>query len=74
MPETAPPLAGRPSPSQTPPAYLEPTAVGSDLPSTPLFLQAGWYVDVPLETTYPMAYRGVPAYGRRVLEGIQRGS
>lgn len=79
-PQDYEPPAGKPltlaayQAGEMPEAYLEPTAVGSDLPSMPLFLQAGWYVDVPLETTYQMAYRGVPAYWRRVLEGTQRGS
>ncbi|HJT31793.1 MAG TPA: DUF4058 family protein [Pirellulales bacterium] len=77
-PQDYEPPAGKPltlaayQAGEMPEAYLEPTAVGSDLPSMPLFLQAGWYVDVPLETTYQMAYRGVPAYWRRVLEGTQR--
>jgi len=35
----------------------------------PLFLTRGFYVNVPLESTYAFAYRGVPAYWRKVIEG-----
>ena len=56
--------------ADTPPcAYVEPTAVGSVLPSMPLFLQPGWYINVPLEQTYMAAYRGVPEVWREVIEG-----
>ena len=56
--------------ADTPPcAYVEPTAVGSVLPSMPLFLQPGWYINVPLEQTYMAAYRGVPQVWREVIEG-----
>jgi hypothetical protein len=43
--------------------------VGDVLPDMPLFLQPDWYVNVPLESTYQAAYRGVPAYWRGILEG-----
>jgi hypothetical protein len=49
-------------------AYVEPTAVGRPLIDTPLFLEPEIYVDVPLETTYQAAYRGVPRRWQRVLE------
>lgn len=52
-----------------PEAYIEPVTVGDALPDMPLFLEPGWYVNVPLEATYQTAYRGVPAYYRGVLEG-----
>lgn len=35
----------------------------------PLFLTAGWYVNVPLETSYAAAYAGLPAVVRDVVEG-----
>lgn len=55
--------------ADTPPcAYVEPTAVGSVLPDMPLFLEPGWYIDVPLERTYMAAYRGVPKVWRDVIE------
>jgi hypothetical protein len=56
---------------QLPEAYLEPLAVGDALPEMPLFLDRGYYVNVPLEPTYEAAYRGVPAPWRRTLEGTQ---
>ena len=48
--------------------YLEHLAVGSPLPEMPLFLTSERYVNVPLETTYQAAYRGMPAFWREVLE------
>lgn len=52
-----------------PEAYIESVAVGDPLPDMPLFLQTDWYVNVPFESTYQAAYRGVPAIWRSVLEG-----
>ena len=53
--------------------YLEHLAVGGVLSEEmPLFLQPGLYVEVPLETTYQRAYRGVPEFWREVLEGRSR--
>jgi hypothetical protein len=52
-----------------PEAYVEHLAVGDDLPEMPLFLQTDYYVNVPLDSTYLAAYRGVPAYWREVIEG-----
>ncbi len=49
-------------------AYVEPTAVGRDLIDVPLFLEEDIYVNVPLESTYRAAYRGVPRRWQRVLE------
>jgi hypothetical protein len=49
-------------------AYIEPTAVGRELIDMPLFLTPEMYVNVPLETTYQAAYRGVPRKWREVLE------
>jgi hypothetical protein len=49
--------------------YLEHASVGAILPAMPLFLRPDRYIDVPLETTYQKAYRGVPAFWREVLEG-----
>jgi hypothetical protein len=49
--------------------YVEPTAVGAELIDMPLFLDAGHYVNVPLEPTYLAAYEGVPQRWRRVIEG-----
>jgi len=49
-------------------AYIEPTAVGRELPLRPLFLNEEYYVNVPLEATYQAAFRGVPRKWRDVLE------
>ena len=48
--------------------YLEHIAIGKALPEMPLFLRAERYVNVPLETTYQEAYRGVPAFWRGIVE------
>ena len=37
-------------------SYLEPLAVGDALPGAPLFLDAGYYVPLPLEATYQAAW------------------
>jgi hypothetical protein len=51
-----------------PTAYLEPMAVGRPLIDMPLFLTADRYVNVPLEATYHLAFRGMPQLWRDVLE------
>ena len=48
--------------------YIEPTAVGRELIGMPLFLTPEVYINVPLESTYRAAYRGVPRKWREVLE------
>lgn len=54
--------------SGRPVAYVEHLAFGRPLPDMPLFFRRGRYINVPLETTYQAAYRGVPAFWREVLE------
>ena len=51
-------------------AYVEPLAVGDTMPDMPLFLDpAGLlYVNVPLDATYNVAWRGTPRRWRTVLE------
>jgi hypothetical protein len=49
-------------------AYVTPFAVGDALADMPLFLTPADYVNVPLETTYQAAWRGVPKRWRSVLE------
>jgi hypothetical protein len=49
--------------------YLEHVAPGAQLPDMPLFLHPERYVDVPLESTYQAAYKGMPVFWRNVLEG-----
>ena len=51
-----------------PEAYLEHLSVGSTLVEMPLFLDLDRYVNLPLESTYMTAYRGMPERWRIVLE------
>lgn len=51
-----------------PTAYFQPVAVGQPLPEMPLFLTPDMYVNVPLESTYMAAYRGVPKRWKNVIE------
>ncbi len=53
-----------------PTAYVEHLAVGGVLPNMPLFFDPANYINVPLETTYESAYEKVPAFWRKVVEGI----
>ena len=48
-------------------AFLEPLGPGDPLPEAPLFLEAGQYIPVPLETSYEQAFRGVPVLFRAAL-------
>jgi hypothetical protein len=41
-------------------AYVDPVAVGDSLPDAPLFLSPGWYVYIPLETTYQTSWDNTP--------------
>jgi hypothetical protein len=41
-------------------AYVQRLSFGEPLIDMPLFLAPGWYVNVPLETSYQAAWRGVP--------------
>jgi hypothetical protein len=50
-------------------AYIEPVAVGDDLPPMPLFIEPGAHVLVPLEATYQAAFEAVPRRWRRVVAG-----
>lgn len=49
--------------------YLEPLAVGDHLPDMPLFLSGEEYVTTPLEETYAAAWKGYPAFLRKMVEG-----
>lgn len=49
-------------------AYAEPFAVGDPVPATPLFLEPGEYVSVPLEASYQASWEALPPILRnRVL-------
>lgn len=54
---------------QVPTAYFQPLAVGDNLIDMPAFLTPDLYVNVPLESTYLAAYRGVPRRWKQVIEG-----
>jgi hypothetical protein len=67
-PDPAAPLASYSAGPQVE-AYLEPLAIGDNLPDMPLFLHPDRYVNTPLETTYQAAFRGLPGYWKDVLDG-----
>jgi hypothetical protein len=48
-------------------AYVDPLAVGDPLPEPPLFLAAGWYVNVPLERTYMASWAATPRAIRELV-------
>jgi len=52
-----------------PEAFVEPVAVGDDLPEMPLFLQTGRYIPLPLQPTYQSAWEAVPDVWREVVAG-----
>jgi hypothetical protein len=52
-------------------AYIEPVAVGDVLPDMPLFLEPDAHVAIPLEDTYAVSWRAMPARWRRELESGQ---
>ncbi len=56
------------SADQTITAYVEPVAVGDVLPDMPLFLEAEFYINLPLESTYMAASQFIPPHVRAVLE------
>jgi len=67
-PERALPLVSyRAEPVPT--AYVEPAAVGATLVDMPLFLDASWYVNVPLEETYLQTWTGIPEPWKRKIGG-----
>jgi hypothetical protein len=47
--------------------YLEPFAVGMNIPTMPVFLIPGGHFEVPLEETYNDAFQAVPARWRDVI-------
>jgi hypothetical protein len=49
-------------------AYVEPMAVGDDLPEMPIFLLDGQYVLAPLEETYRASWAAYPAAFKELLE------
>jgi hypothetical protein len=53
--------------ARPPQAYVEPIAVGMNLPSAALFLDPRWYVSVPLEVSYCAAWEVIPVRWKRLL-------
>ena len=49
-------------------AFVEPVAVGGQLPEMPLFLEPDRYVPAPLDSTYASAFAAVPRRWRAELE------
>jgi Protein of unknown function (DUF4058) len=49
-------------------AYVEPFAVGDELPEIPLFLQPGFYVPAPLEASYVATWNVFPAAVKGLLQ------
>jgi len=56
------------SADSVPKAYFEPVRVGATLRNMPLFLTAERYVNLPVESSYMGAWRGVPARWKRIIE------
>ena len=52
-------------------AYIEPLAIGDELPSMPLFLAAGEHVLVPLEATYQATWSVCPSPIRTMLASVK---
>jgi hypothetical protein len=59
-------VAYRAAPVKT--AYVEPVAVGDDLPALPIFLTETEYVPAPLEETYRASWAAFPADFKELLE------
>jgi hypothetical protein len=51
-------------------AYIQPVAVGDELPEMPLFLERGRYVNVPLKETYQTAFAGMASIYKDQLTAI----
>jgi hypothetical protein len=49
-------------------AYVDPVAVGDRLPDAPLFLEPGWYVNIPMEATYAASWAVTPQPIRDLVE------
>ena len=52
---------------EEPETFIEPIRVEQPLPDMPVFLDANWYVNVPLEATYEAAWLGLPEPYRKIL-------
>ena len=50
--------------------YFEPFAVGDPIPEMPLFLEPGYYVPLPLESTYQTSWNVLPEFLRERVAGV----
>jgi hypothetical protein len=57
--------------SPYPTGYFQPFGCHGPLPDMPLFLTPERYINVPLDSTYETAWRGVPDRWKKVLEAEQ---
>jgi hypothetical protein len=64
-------VAYRAVPTKT--AYVEPVAVGDDLPGLPIFLTEDEYIPAPLEETYRASWAAFPADFKGLLESPAAG-
>ena len=60
--------------SADPTAYVEPCAVGSPVPTAPLFLDGPAHVLVPLDETHQAAWQMMPGAFRAAVEAAAAGS
>ncbi|HET6424423.1 MAG TPA: DUF4058 family protein [Planctomycetaceae bacterium] len=49
-------------------AYIEPLHLGATIPVTPLFLDEGWYVPLPLEETYQAVWEHYPSPWKTIVD------
>jgi hypothetical protein len=68
LPPDKPLTAAAYAADDTPTAYVEPLAVGDELPSLPLFLEPGMYVPAPLEKTYRTTWAKCPEAIRELVD------
>ena len=71
LPNTQPLYAISYERGETMVAYVEPFAVGDDLPDLPVYLEPGESVNLPLEATYMEAFVAMPGRWRMALEGTK---
>ena len=48
--------------------FVEHLAVGDAIPDMPLFLDPGYYINIPLQSTYDAAFHGMPGYLRKEMK------
>ena len=63
-------VAYRATPTKT--AYVEPVAVGDDLPGLPIILTQDEYITVPLEETYRASWAAFPGRLQEVDRNVRQ--